>query len=72
MSEEVQPKVEKSRPICVNCGRELVFASIMFENQIFNAWLCDCVDQPEGVKTDIVRAREWDAQGMIYEVEFNA
>ena len=58
------------RPLCTSCGLELVFAAIRFGNQVFSAWLCDCTHQPEGVKTDIVLAREWDDQSVVYTMEY--
>lgn len=57
------------RPTCPDCGRELVFAAIQFHGIIFQTWLCDCATQPEGVKADIVNAREWDQAAMVYELE---
>ena len=60
------------RPICPKCGRELVSAAILIVGGTgpmkFSAWLCDCDPQPPQVKTDIVMAREWDNQSMLYEV----
>lgn len=65
--DQVAPK-NHYRPNCPQCGRELVFAAIVAGGEFFCAWLCDCDSQPEGVKADIVRAREWDQQSIVYEV----
>ena len=62
-----QPK-NKHRPVCSECGRELVFAAIVAGDQFFSAWLCDCTPQPDGVVADIVRAREWEEQALVYEI----
>lgn len=59
----------KKRPICINCGNELVFCSIVAGRHIFNAWLCDCDEQPDGIAADIVQAREWDEKALVYELE---
>lgn len=56
------------RPQCPNCGRELIFAAIVVGGDFFSAWLCDCGNQPEGIVPDIVRAREWDEQALVYVV----
>jgi hypothetical protein len=47
----------------------LVFAALVFGKTLFSTWLCDCNQQPEGVKTDIVLAREWDEQAIVYTLE---
>lgn len=57
------------RPTCCACGRELVFAAIVVGGEFFSAWLCDCTDQPAGVKSDIVLAREWEEQALLYEIK---
>lgn len=60
----------EERPRCPKCGRELVQTVINFPPQSFNAYLCDCLPQPKGIATDIVRAREWDNEILVYTMEF--
>lgn len=70
MDQTTQPtKPDLKRPICNTCGRELVFASIVAGQVVFNTWLCDCDPQPEGVAAEIIRAREWYEQALVYELE---
>ena len=57
------------RPTCPSCGRELVFAALVFGGIFFQTWMCDCATQPLGVGADIVKAREWDQYALVYEVE---
>ena len=59
------------RPTCPNCGLELVFAAITAGQIVFKTWLCDCDQQPDGIATDIVLAREWDEQALMYELIAN-
>ena len=58
----------KKRPTCVECGRDMVFAVIEAAPHVFQTWVCDCRQQPPGVATDIVRAREWDDQALEFEL----
>lgn len=58
-----------SRPICKRCGLELVYATITAGDVQFSVFMCDCLPQPEGVKQDIVLAREWDHQALFYTLE---
>ena len=53
------------RPYCPNCGRELVFAALVFDDVVLNVWLCDCSDNPADIKRDVVLAREWDEVSMV-------
>jgi hypothetical protein len=46
-----------------------VCVAIVAGGDVFMAWMCDCEDQPAGVRSDIVRAREWDEQALVYEIE---
>jgi ssDNA-binding Zn-finger/Zn-ribbon topoisomerase 1 len=54
------------RPICPVCGRELVLSLIYFGDNKFHAYLCDCASQPEGVASEIVRAREFPGEVLSY------
>lgn len=58
------------RPNCPNCSRELVFAAFVIGSEQFSAWMCDCKDnpQPSDIKRDIVLAREWDQQALVYRI----
>ncbi|KPL72268.1 hypothetical protein ADN00_15745 [Ornatilinea apprima] len=59
-----------NRPICPVCGSELVLTLIVFGNVKYHAWLCDCATQPEDVAADIVRAREFAGEVLLYTVEY--
>ena len=59
----------KGRPRCPTCGRELVKMQIQIGQVAFTGFFCDCELQPPGIYAAIVRAREWDDQVLIFEVE---
>lgn len=64
------PHRNPKRPNCPNCGRELVFIALVVPPEVFHTWCCDCEkEQPREVKRDVVRAREWDEQALVLEVE---
>jgi hypothetical protein len=48
----------------------MVFALIEAGDLVFQAWVCDCREQPQGVVADILRAREWDDQSLEFEVVY--
>lgn len=56
------------RPNCPKCGNELVFAALVIGNEQWSAWLCDCVENPNppDVRRDVVLARDWDEQSIVY------
>ena len=66
-----EPKVthQHPRPSCPTCSREMIHAAIQVGEIIISAWLCDCMPQPAGFTADILRAREWDDQSLIYIIE---
>jgi hypothetical protein len=57
-----------NRPRCPECGREMVFALIEAGDLAFQAWICDCREQPPGVVADIINARKTDGLSLEFEV----
>jgi len=46
------------RPVCPNCGLDLVFVAIAIGDKVVEAWLCDCGKQIEAVRHVVNLARE--------------
>lgn len=62
------------RPICPECGREMIFVAVVLKGsgEFFRSWQCDCdyrdqEDAPREIVANIVRARENEDESLVYE-----
>lgn len=62
-------RIAKSRPpICPSCGREMVFSVMCYGVIVLMGWLCDCLEQADGVSADIANARRTGDQVLFYDI----
>lgn len=47
----------KHRPICPNCGYDLVFVALVVGPYVVESWLCDCGDPIPQIRDAVVEAR---------------
>lgn len=67
MMEKTRQELPKpKRPLCPECGREMVCIVLAFSHgRILTTWACDCESGNDWVQPDILRCREWEEQAII-------